>query len=391
MFGYFFTYPKGSLKKQVAAFGRKSFPSVYKHALHHLLFLIREHLRSRRSIATVFCFVIAVVIRGQCRFLHPSFLQFIDVSDKAAESIDQRIANLANIFSVVLVVVGWLVTQFAIKEYIYFELLFRKIYIYTTFYLVVCTLFSLMVCSMLRGEPWFDLGSALISALLLIAVSLFLVTVLFINLVKAIGSAFFFSALENAVLQEAFHLAKTEIRVRKSNSLYRKFCMDYNFTEGTPPSSLLAGMQPIEMNIKSKREPKKEKDDAAIFADFFPPDTHEIRNVCIGILEKELKTLKLKGNNYFRPVGIGTIIPANWRPFFFDLLSGDVSAMRKASKAGFRIGKTRKVRTIKTIYLPELNRRLEKDIDAGKKEEVQMALAIYDKIFDLELNILVQC
>lgn len=102
MFGYFFTYPKGSLKKQVAAFGRKSLPSVYNHALHHLLFLIREHIRSHQSIANIFCFVIVVVVLGQCRFLHPSFLQFIDVSDKAAESIDQRIANLANVIGDIL-------------------------------------------------------------------------------------------------------------------------------------------------------------------------------------------------------------------------------------------------------------------------------------------------
>src|SRR5262245_9544599 len=124
-----------SLRKDVIYFAKQTFPEVYPKISFSPLSNFLSFINSSKRGLIVIPITILFLLIGQ--FLSPKFLQWIHIPEETARYIiDQRIANLATIFSITLIVIGWLLTNLAIRESYSFRLLFKKTYLYPIFYFV---------------------------------------------------------------------------------------------------------------------------------------------------------------------------------------------------------------------------------------------------------------
>jgi len=80
----------------------------------------------------------------------PNFLYFSFTYDSAKIIVDQRTANIATITSVTLAVVGFLISNLAVKEAYAYGLLFKRTYLYPIIYFILTTIGYLMIVSLFR-------------------------------------------------------------------------------------------------------------------------------------------------------------------------------------------------------------------------------------------------
>ena len=81
------------------------------------------------------------------------FLNFVDIDKKTINSlVDQRTTNIASIMSISLVVVGFLMTNLAVKKPKAFSLLFERSLFYLTIYLTLSTISCFILLSTFRNS-----------------------------------------------------------------------------------------------------------------------------------------------------------------------------------------------------------------------------------------------
>lgn len=88
--------------------------------------------------------------------INVEWFNFIPLETKDAESlVDQRTANIASIISISLVVVGFLISNMAIKETFAYDILFEETSLYPLVYLTLSTIACFVITSTLRDwiEP----------------------------------------------------------------------------------------------------------------------------------------------------------------------------------------------------------------------------------------------
>jgi hypothetical protein len=375
-----------SLKKVVLLFGKQKFPIVFPTTIKRFYNSFLKIISSKAGGLLVICFAFLFIIFGQ--FFHPHFLQVIPLSDNVAKIIvDQRTTNLATIFSITLVVIGWLITNTSIKESISFQLLFKKTYIYPIFYFVISLIGFLMIASLLREANWIDLGKLVISATYLILIGLTAITFLFFRLVTVVRTNFFYASLEDEVMEEVIISAREEILRRKSTKIYKDCCQQLGLLDGISFGTDLSSHKGINITPLSKNI----KDDTSV--DFFltPKKNYLIADVNIASLKKQIEAIEFKGTNYYRPISLGYTINENYNPFYFDSQTENVSKIINGVKKSFKIKISKKMKNHAKPNLDYLCQRFEKDVEDGKKENIEMALAIFSKIFLLENQIIKEC
>jgi hypothetical protein len=379
----------GSLKQLTIAFGKQNFKEVFpnRHTKCKRWFL--NFLGSAKSIKLIPFVTIIFFGIGQIKFLHLSFLQCLNILPSSAIGIiDQRTSNLATLFSITLVLIGWLLTNISVKEDVSFVLLFKRTYLYPIFYFIISLIACLMICSLLRDEKWFDLGDAIVSAMYLIIAALAAITFLFYRLLKVVGPDFLYSSLENEVMSELYQVARKNILREKSRSIYQKFCEGLGLVNGIKFGTNLTQFNGINITPSPNQNNNTTTQSVSNVKRSFV-----IRDIKLSIISKEVKKLHLSGDNYYRQLSVTNYeyVPENYFPFFFNQNSGDIYPITKKILSAFKLKEFSKSAIVSNPNLDYLHKRFTKDVKGGDKENIKRSLDIFAKIFELENRIKKEC
>jgi hypothetical protein len=376
-----------SLRKDVYQFARVTFPEVYPHVRLSLLKRFVSFLNSPKRALWVVPITITLFTIGQ--MFSPAFLQWMHIPvDSSRIIIDQRISNLATIFSITLVVIGWLLTNLSVKESLSFQLLFKRTYLYPIFYFVGTLIACLIIFSLLRHESYIDLGNIVIAGTCLIILALILITFLFVGFIKVVDAAFLYDALGAEVIKEVNVLAKTEILTRRSRTLYKEECESLNLNDGIRFNTNLSAhtgvnITPLEDDIESSQE-----DEADIFGS---KKKYEVYDMNLERLSSQVEQLNMTDTCYFSSLQIGSVITENYCPFYIhNNITLPNKFSRKVRKA-YCLRPPRQIKRLETRHLAYFNDRFMKDVKEGKTDNIQKGLAIYAMMFDLEDKIYSKC
>jgi hypothetical protein len=373
-----------SLKKQVETFGQLKFNDIFQHDKRQILVVFVEKMSTQYGGLFVVPFVIILFILSQ--ILHPSFLPIIIVPKETARIIiDQRTTNIAALFSISLVIIGWLFANISNKESISFEMLFKQTYLYPTFYFIITLIICLMLCSLLRDETWMDLGNAVVCGTYMIIAALVAITFLFGRLLVVVKPNFFFNSLEKEILKEARFSAKNEIIQRASLKIYKKFSENFGFEDKIVFGTNLQHHRGVTLTL-AKIADGSGKDNIDLFSF---KKTFIIKNVRMNTMDKYLKQLILKGINYYVPIRLGMAINENFCGFY---LSEETTATgTNQINNSIKIKEVDEIKSFLTPKLDYLCKRFEKDVEAGNKENIERELIIFTKVFDLENRVNKDC
>ena len=375
-----------SLRKQVKKYAKITFPEVYPHTSFRLLKVVTTFINSRSRGLLVIPVTLVVFIIGQVT--GSGFMGWMHIPvDTSRIIIDQRATNLATIFSITLVVIGWLLTNLSIRESLSFQLLFKKTYLYPIFYFISTLIGCLILFSLLRHESFINLGNVVIAGSILIIIALILITFLFIRFIDVVDAAFIYTALSAEVMKEVNALAKVEILSRKSGVLYNEQCKGFGLRTGGGFNTDLSDHTSVNIFPDSGEE-----DESSTNIDsFFERKSFEVRDINLENLEAQISKLNIREVSYYAPLQLGSVISENFVPFYIHnniRLPGNFFKMIKKS---FVFKPAREKQVIEPHHLTYFNDRFLKDVKEGKKDNIQNGLLLYAQIFDLENKIFNKC
>jgi len=370
------------LKKQIELTAKANFPDVYRPWVIRMFFTIRDFTNTRGGWFIVFLATAIFFIIGQ--FFKPSFLQIISVDNKEAKTIiDQRISNLAPIFSISLVVIGWLITNIVIKDTLSYKLLFKRIYLYPIFYFILSLIGMLITFSLIRSSQIINFGDVLTCATYLIVIALILIGFLFVGLTKVVDPGFFFESLQTEVLTEALLNARTVVKPNLGKKIYGEIFNKLLFSNSLRFDADTSGYTKITITPESKKPPSKELTIDQIFGG---SSEYQLEDVNLKKITKILGSKNLTGLNYYHSLTIGSALSAGYTAIYIqngDLLS---NKEKKQLRNCYKIKKIKHPGDLSSMntYLDYLNLRFSKDVKEGKNEYVDIMLTIYEKIYQLE-------
>lgn len=375
-----------SLRRDVSQFAKSTFPEIYQSSPS--LFKKTVNLfNSRLRGLWVIPITISFFLLGQ--LINPEFIQWMHISTETARTIvDQRITNLATVFSITLVVIGWLLTNLSVRESLSFQLLFKKTYLYPIFYFISTLTGCLLICSLLRHESFINLQNIVIAGTLLIVLALILITFLFVRFINVVDAGFFYDALGTEVINEVHTLAKIEILSRRSRTEYGEKCKSFNLNDGINFNTDLTGHTGINIT-PFNYGPQQNQDDVDFI--FGAKKKYAIIDMNLDKLAKAFELLAIHKGSYYRPLQLGANITENFCPYYIPknitLPKKFASKIRKV----FLLRTPEETKNFQNRHLNYFNERFKIDVKEGKKDNIEKGLAIYARIFDLEDKIFSTC
>ncbi len=376
-----------SLRKETSKFSRETFPELFMAWPKVIYTYLKDRFNTTIGGLLIVPATILSFLCGQ--FFHPSFLEVICIPEITAHAIiDQRTANLATIFSITLVVIGWLLTHISIKESISFQMLFKHTYLYPIFYFIISLIGCMMIFSLLRHEELINMGNIVIAGTLLILFALVLIVFLFVRLIKVVDVNFYYVSLEKQVMVAVFKMARSEIMERKSLKLYKSFCEKLGFRDGIQFMTDLT--QHTNININQQRENMSLSKESNPIN--FPVINKRVKDVNLCCISYALRNVSINNNSYYRPLHLDIGIHQNYNPFYLagkpEINRGKLLQIKRAFKLRKPLSS---VYNNRDEYLSRLHERFLKDVKESKEENIEKALAIYAKIYDLENKIIREC
>lgn len=208
---------------------------LYNTIFDNVKLTLENNLCGRKNWPTV---VLAVLIFFGLSGFNPeclSFLNFLDFDAALAKSIiDQRTTNIAAITSISLVVVGFLLTNLALKSPITIKILFKESYLYFTIYLVFSTIICLILLSSFRDTlNAYTFTRAVLAGTYLCILILILIGYLFSNIIRFTDEKHISGLLKKELLNEAKEELKLLLLKKYSAEIYKDFasknCAPYIF------------------------------------------------------------------------------------------------------------------------------------------------------------------
>jgi hypothetical protein len=187
---------------------------------------VAEYFSDQKNWFSVF--LIVVTFFSISSFINLDFLNFLDFdADVAKAIIDQRTTNLAAIISISLVVVGFLITNLALKSQITIQLLFKHSFLYSILYLTFSTISCFIILSNLRNTlDDFVFARAVLAGTYLCILILFLIGKLFRNIIHFTDEKKISSMLQKELLIEAREKIKIGLMNKYSYALYQKIASE---------------------------------------------------------------------------------------------------------------------------------------------------------------------
>ncbi|MES2376685.1 MAG: hypothetical protein V4553_08905 [Bacteroidota bacterium] len=151
------------------------------------------------GLLTIFIFWIS-------RFINIDFLNFITLKKESAVGIvDQRTSNVATIISMTIAVIGFLISNIAVKESFAYRLLFERSRLYTVIYFILSTIACLICISALREtiKDDFIYVRLIITGTYCVVLILFLIGLLFRRIIRFTNSKEIQEMFHNEMIKEA--------------------------------------------------------------------------------------------------------------------------------------------------------------------------------------------
>ncbi len=200
-------------------------PDLYNTIWDDLILKFENNFCGRKNWPSV---VLVVLIFFAVSGFNPeclSFLNCLDFDATLAKSIiDQRTTNIAAITSISLVVVGFLLTNLALKSPLTIKILFKESYLYLTVYLVFSTIICLILLSTFRDtlDPFVFTRTVLAGTYLCILI-LILIGYLFSNIIRFTDEKHISGLLKKQLLNEGKEQLKLLFLKKYSAEIYSDF------------------------------------------------------------------------------------------------------------------------------------------------------------------------
>lgn len=373
-----------SLKKETHSFSRQVFPEIHTVGFQGTIADLLRKINTPGRSAWV-ALIPLVIILTAAFFWGPAYLTCRIISNDTAKLIiDQRITNLATIFSITLVVIGWLITNLTSKESLSLYLMSKSTLLYPIFYYVLGLIGTLIIFSSLREVSFLNFGNVLISASILILAALVFISFLFVQLIKVAHNNFITTALNIEVMRELHEKAKPRIVAEKSWESVKSLCKKLNLHQGTGFGTDLRNHVGVIINPKEDQQEISLSDEEIVEV-VFPEEKYRIVDIDFAKLEKAISPLKIDKPCYFPRLMLSQTIPSNYAALY---IHSDIEVSKsfdKQIRSAFSIGKSKKNKKAEsTQYQDFLHERLKKDVKDGKLENIRSTLLIYTHIFDFE-------
>lgn len=201
-------------------------------------------------------------------------LDFLDISYETAKFIiDQRTANIAAIISMTLAVVGFLISNLAIKESFAYGILFKHSKLYPIIYFTLGTIGCLIIISTLRNdiEQTYYFPKLVVTGTYMVLIVLILIGYLFRTIIHFTNSKRIWDLLEHELINEAKRNIKAWLIIKYSKQEYNKFMKKHNlkiydFMTAFSDIDLSQDTNIPEENVRDKKVEEKIVKDVNLYA-----------------------------------------------------------------------------------------------------------------------------
>lgn len=166
--------------------------------------------------------VVLVLLLSQLVSYIP-ILRLIDFeNDTTSNLIELRISNIATITSITLVVVGFLINNLALKSPITFKLLFEKLYLYPTIYIILSSIGAFVMLSTLKDSQnlFNNYNNAVLASTYIMIAVLFVIGYLFKTIINFADDKAIFNLLRKELFEEAKENLKISLLESYSRAKY---------------------------------------------------------------------------------------------------------------------------------------------------------------------------
>ncbi|MDX6191940.1 hypothetical protein SGQ83_21505 [Flavobacterium sp. Fl-318] len=221
-------------EKQIRRQHNELYLSFFKHHCKACI----NHFCDRNNWFSVFLLVL--IFFAFSSFPNLEILNFLDFNSVLAKTVvDQRTTNIAAIISMSLVVVGFLITNLALKSPTTIKLLFKKSRLYFTLYLTFSTISCFIMLSTFRETlNDFVFTRAVLAGTYLCIIILLLIGYLFRKIIHFTDDKHISEMLKKELLDEAKEKLKLQLLKKYSREIYTRFasrrCTQYEFQVSLP-------------------------------------------------------------------------------------------------------------------------------------------------------------
>ncbi len=234
------------------------FEPWHKSIVNKLLNYISE--RDRYILVPVIVFAVFAI----SFLIDFDYFNIVKITPKTLYSIvDQRTANIVIISSITLVVVGFLISNLAVKSPITYMLLFKKSFLYPIIYLTLSTIACLILTSTLRDTiDFFYFSRAVLAGTFLALLILILIGFLFRTIIKFTNDKEIAKMLDRELMREAKENTK-EILLKKYskeqyvNLMHEKGLKEYDWSEALDSSDTKIEFKEVSQEEIIKRQTKE--------------------------------------------------------------------------------------------------------------------------------------
>jgi hypothetical protein len=290
---------------------------------------------------------------------------------------DQRTINIAAIFSITLIVAGFLINNIAVKSPVTYKLLFKESYLFPTIYMTLITIAIFIIISTLRNTEFefFNLTRFVLAGTYLSFLILFMIGYLFRTIILFTNDGEIASMIKKQFIQEAKLKMRSALTAKYSRNIFireleKAGANQYDF------SQILATAEKIDAMVLSDKEVKNIDKQTVIVTD-----------VNLFFL-KFLVWFNTKIRNervYFQPLQIGE--PTDRREDYIWCDSRDNEYWEKLYLKFFLDWKRDKSDfTEKSIYESYFEEKLEELSKKGDYRNLEKVLDSYVDIYNFQMT-----
>jgi hypothetical protein len=188
-----------SIKKEIDKKMKQMNPFLFKLKREKLGLLLNDHSKW-------YIIVLVVLILFFClQVINIPFLNFIQIDDQTIRNlIDSRTTNIVTMISVTFAIIGFLISNLVFKDSFTYNLLFKKSYFFPVAFFALTLIVAFIILSTLKDTlPLEYQGKTLLVGTYLIVIVVFLIGLLFTQLVKFTNQKYILELVKKEIISES--------------------------------------------------------------------------------------------------------------------------------------------------------------------------------------------
>ena len=291
--------------------------------------------------------------------------------------VDQRSANTVTIISMTLAVVGFLLSNIAVKESFAYKLLFKNSKLYPIIYFTLGTIGSLILISSLRDtiKSGFVYSRLVLMGTYLVLVVLFLIGYLFRSIINFTNSNRIQELLQEELINEAKNNLRKSLLKKYTSQIYKKIMSDY----GAKEYSL------TEAFASSSLEETLPLEDTEPYLEHAPKPPRYLYDINVYKLGHFLDAKKSKGRLYYSKLNIDEFT-SETDNYIWLQNSANSEKEKKSLIKCLRFRKKKILDQNSNEVRSYFDQKLEEYAEANKYKNLDELLKAYLKLYELEIR-----